>query len=66
MLRVIGRLERMPASDAAPLDFLWADALDTLRAIAGAFTSPQEPPTMSDPIDHTSDEALADLEAYLC
>ena len=24
VLRVIGRLERMPASDAAPLDFLWA------------------------------------------
>ena len=40
------------------------DALDTLRAIAAAFTSPQEPPTMT--IDHTSDEALADLEDYLC
>ena len=25
VLRVIGRLERMPASDAAPLDFLWAN-----------------------------------------
>lgn len=42
------------------------DALDTLRALVGAFTSRQEPPTMSDPIDHTSDEALADLETYLC
>lgn len=42
------------------------DALDNLRAAVGAFTSPQEPPTMSDPIDHTSPEALADLEACLC
>ena len=30
--RVIGRLERMPASDAAPLDFLWA-ALRSKHAV---------------------------------
>ena len=43
------------------------DALDTLRALAGAFTTHPEPTTMSsDPTDHTSPDALADLEAFLC
>lgn len=41
------------------------DALDTLRAVVGAFTTHPEPTTMTD-IDHTSPDALADLEAFLC
>jgi len=44
------------------------DALDFLRAFAGALTSAQEPPPMTTPTaaDLTTDEMLADLEAYLC
>lgn len=42
------------------------DALDTLRALVGAFTTHPEPIMSSDPIDHTSPDALADLEAFLC
>ena len=35
VLRVIGRLERMPASDAAPLDFLWAPGSSVLESREG-------------------------------
>lgn len=44
------------------------DALDFLRAFAGALTSPQEPTPMTIPTaaDLTTDEMLSDLEAYLC